>query len=92
MEMPCTYIKKAFCQISKSKTDTISLQSLTTLQPALAQVDISCVKKLVGTCFDTLYPDTSTTTKDKVEKIRALHNKWFYEDIKEVVGDVKLAA
>ena len=83
--MPRTYIKKALRQKSKSKTDTTSPQPSTASHPAPAQVDIQGAEKLAGTCLDTLRPDPSTTTEDKVERVRALHSKWSYEDTEEVV-------
>lgn len=47
---------------------------------------------MVENCLNTYCPDFSTTTKNEVEKIRAFHSNWLYEDIKEVVEDVELAA
>lgn len=90
--MPCTYIKKALCQKSKSKTDITSFRPSTTLHLAPAQVDIQNAKKLAETYFDTLCPDTSTTTKDKVERVKALYSKQLYKDTEEVVENVELAS
>lgn len=90
--MPRIYIKKALRQKSKSKNDTTSPQPFTALHPAPAQVDIQSAENLAGTRLNTLYPDPSTTAEDKVERVRALHSKWLYEDTEEVVEGAELAA
>lgn len=90
--MPRTYIKKALRQKSKSKNDTTSPRPSIALHPAPAQVDIQGAENLAGTHHDTLCLDPSTTTKDKVERVRALHSKWLYEVTEEVVEGAELPA
>lgn len=40
--------------------------------------------------LDILYPDPSTTIKNKFKRIKALYNKWLYEDTEEIMEGKEL--
>lgn len=88
--MSRTYIKKTLCQKSKLKNNTTSLRPFTALHLAPGQIDIQSAENLAKTCFDTLCLDSSTTAKNKVEKVWVHYSKWLYKDTKEVVEGVEL--
>ena len=94
--MPRTYIKKALRQKSKSKHDTTSPRASTAFHQVPLQVDSQRAENVSEACniksLDALYPNPSTTNEDKVERMRALHSKWLYEDTEEIVEDAELAA
>lgn len=90
------YIKKFLCQKSKSKYDITSSWASTAFYPASLQVDSQKAENVSNLynikSLNTLYPDLSTTNKDKVERMRALNSKWLYKDIEEIVKGVELVA
>ena len=86
-----TYIKKALRQKSKSKNNITSPRESTASHPDPFQVHIQGAGNLARSRLNTLCPDLSTTNEDKVERVRALHSKWLYEDAEEIVEGEELA-
>ena len=88
--MSCTYIKKAFHQVSKLKNNITLPWKPIALHLDVIQVHIQSARNQTGIRFNTLCLDPFTTNKNKVKKVRALHNKWLYENTKQVVKGEEL--